>query len=70
MRYTHSYSRLPGLALDLGQLNSPRVAPLPTPSVRFPHLIIKFATGRTAPDSRLPRNPRRKYFTQLKTKLL
>ncbi|WAN69832.1 hypothetical protein BJP36_37705 [Moorena producens JHB] len=27
---------------------------LPTPSVRFPHLIIKFATGRTAPDSRLP----------------
>ncbi|WAN69408.1 hypothetical protein BJP36_35550 [Moorena producens JHB] len=24
---------------------------LPTPSVRFPHLIIKFATGRTAPDS-------------------
>ncbi|WP_424094504.1 hypothetical protein [Moorena producens] len=22
--------------------------------MRFPHLIIKFATGRTAPDSRLP----------------
>ncbi|WAN68823.1 hypothetical protein BJP36_41410 [Moorena producens JHB] len=30
-------SRLPGRALTVVELNSPRVAPLPTPSVRFPY---------------------------------
>ncbi|NET68855.1 MAG: hypothetical protein F6K63_32470 [Moorea sp. SIO1G6] len=52
-------------ALSVGELNSPRVAPLPTPDSRFPipdsrlprcafRWRIKFATGRTAPDSRFP----------------
>ncbi|NEO64219.1 MAG: hypothetical protein F6J98_28940 [Moorea sp. SIO4G2] len=29
-------SRLPGSALSVGELNSPRVAPLPTPYSRLP----------------------------------
>ncbi|WAN69343.1 hypothetical protein BJP36_05750 [Moorena producens JHB] len=45
-------------ALSVGELNSPRVAPLPTPDSRLPRCAfrwrIKFATGRTAPDSLFP----------------
>jgi len=44
---------------EIGRWRNQQLAPqdgaiFPLPTVRFPHLIIKFATGRTAPYSLLP----------------